>query len=228
MIAKGSDSLKAYVGSTAVDKMYLGDVLVYGGEEEAILPEGYTRLQYIYNTSNAYIDTGVAVGSADKIVFAYKKAVDSSDANDKCIWGARDTTSMYCWVNDYANATQIYFRWGGKASGNYYYDKSSALDITVENGIFTWVAGGTKRTWTSGAAAFQMTTTITLFAQHDGTNGTVRFPCRNRGITHFDIDGKWNGIPCIDPDGVVGMYDTVNQRFHSSPNGTALTAGPVY
>lgn len=29
MIAKGSDKLKAYVGSTGVDKMYLGDTLVY-------------------------------------------------------------------------------------------------------------------------------------------------------------------------------------------------------
>lgn len=33
MIAKGSGELKAYIGSTEVDKMYLGDVLVYGIEE---------------------------------------------------------------------------------------------------------------------------------------------------------------------------------------------------
>lgn len=203
--------------------------LMMAQKRENILPEGYTRLQYIYNTSDAYIDTGVAVGSTDIIEFAYLKAVNSSNNNDKCIWGARDTTSMYCWVNDYMNADQIYFRWGGKASGNYSYSKSSALDITVVNGVFTWVCRGQARSWNSNAGTFQMTTTITLFAQNDGTKpGTVRFPCMNRGITYFMIEGKWNGIPCIDPDGVVGMYDIVNQRFHSSPNGTAFTAGPVY
>lgn len=42
MIAKGSDSLKAYVGSTAVDKMYLGDTLVYSAApEEPDVTNGY-------------------------------------------------------------------------------------------------------------------------------------------------------------------------------------------
>lgn len=40
MIAKGSNSLKAYVGSTSVSKMYLGDVLVYGGASPDV-PESY-------------------------------------------------------------------------------------------------------------------------------------------------------------------------------------------
>lgn len=38
MIAKGSDKLKAYVGSTGVDKMYLGNTLVYSGSSEEEVP----------------------------------------------------------------------------------------------------------------------------------------------------------------------------------------------
>ena len=193
------------------------------------LPAGYTRLQYIYNTNNAYIDTGIAVGNTDTIKSAYKKAVNSSNNNDKCIWGARDSSSMYCWVDDYGNADQIYFRWGGKASSNFGYDKSRAMTITVENNIFTWIYANEQRTWNSNAGTFQMNTTITLFAQHDGiNNGGVRLPCRNRGITMFEIVGKWNGIPCINDNNVVGMYDIVSQTFFSSPNGTAFIAGPNY
>lgn len=30
MIAKGTDKLNAYIGSTKVSKMYIGDTLVYG------------------------------------------------------------------------------------------------------------------------------------------------------------------------------------------------------
>jgi hypothetical protein len=33
-------------------------------------------------------------------------------------------------------------------------------------------------------------------------------------------------IPCINPNNIVGMYDTVNGVFYSSPNGTAFIAGP--
>ena len=34
-------------------------------------------------------------------------------------------------------------------------------------------------------------------------------------------------IPCIDPNNVVGLYDTVNNVFYSSPNGAAFVAGPT-
>lgn len=200
--------------------------MMVGGGGESILPAGYTRLQYIYNTSDAYINTGVAVGSTDKIVFAYKKAINSSNTDNKAIWGAYQSSSMHCWVNDYKNAEQVYFRWGGKSSSNYNYTKSSALDITVENNVFTWEYNGETKTWSSGAGTFQMTTPITLFARNNGNAlGNI---CQNRGITKFEIVGKWNGIPCINDNNVVGMYDTVSQTFFSSPNGTAFIAGPNY
>ena len=38
---------------------------------------------------------------------------------------------------------------------------------------------------------------------------------------------KYNLIPAKDATGVVGMYDTVNNKFYTSTSGTAFVAGPV-
>lgn len=78
MIYKGSSGLKAYVGSTGVDKMYKGDVLVYSS---APIPLPYdAEVEYLETDGTAYIDTGIAPSSIRPIleVEIYKKSGISS------------------------------------------------------------------------------------------------------------------------------------------------------
>ena len=66
MIYKGSSGLKAYVGSTGVDKMYKGDVLVYSS---APIPLPYdAEVEYLETDGTAYIDTGIAPSSIRPIL----------------------------------------------------------------------------------------------------------------------------------------------------------------
>ena len=196
-------------------------MMMSGGEQESILPAGYTRLKYIYNTSNAYIDTGVALSSTDEVSFNYINV--SSTSGDKALWGARDSSSLFCWTDRYGDATQTYFRWGGKSSRNYGIHNGS---FVIRNNVIYWTnsAGGTG-SWTSGAGTFQMSTSVWLFAYHGGSN---TYPCKGVAMSYFIVKDKWHGIPCKDPNNVVGMYDIVNNVFHGSENSTAFIAGPNY
>lgn len=60
--------------------------------------------------------------------------------------------------------------------------------------------------------------------------GSTSYRCYCK-MTYFKIfqDGaiKYNLIPAKDASGVVGMYDTVNNKFYTSTSGTAFVAGPV-
>lgn len=57
------------IGSTEIQKTYLGSDLVYQGG----LPSGYTELQYVTTDSNAYIDTGIA-GATDLEIYTESRA----------------------------------------------------------------------------------------------------------------------------------------------------------
>jgi hypothetical protein len=67
MIAKGSDKLKAYVGSTGVDKMYIGSTLVYSAEQEEPIP--YQRVAYLAMTGTQWINTGLTFNGINDFEF---------------------------------------------------------------------------------------------------------------------------------------------------------------
>lgn len=118
MIAKGSDNLKAYVGSTGVDKMYLGDTLVYG-------------------TDNPYDEDGY-------ILKGMVLHLDGADF-DGSTWVDRIGGIEYTKVGDNitASGTGVYF---GGDSGNYLYSTSkpttpydsSTIEVVFVSGQTSW------------------------------------------------------------------------------------------
>lgn len=185
------------------------------------LPVGYTRLQYIYNTSNAFIDTGVLLTSNDTVEFVWTDQI-ASQGGDRMLCGTRPQIFS---INLYYGLTRIHTAWG--ASGGFLMN-SPDRRVRVEAGMFyTYQNGSVFETVDKTSYSFTATTNIYLFAYNNGSN-TPQYPLKQAGIKIALIEGKFNGIPCIDPNNVVGMYDVVNGNFHTSPNGTAFVAGPVY
>lgn len=185
------------------------------------LPAGYTRLQYIYNTSNAYIDTGVLIDSNDTIDTQWEELTDHN-AEDRMVCGVVPKVFS---INLYYGMTRPFMAWGD--SGGF---QVTSFDqrVRVERGLFYGYRGGAV--WmTVDKTSYSYVTTgpLYLFCRNNGNNA-AQYPLRQTGIKYFTIEGKWNGIPCTDPNGVVGMYDVVNGNFHTSPNGTAFIAGPLY
>lgn len=101
--------------------------------------------------------------------------------------------------------------------------------VEIVNGVWNFYRNETtiQTTWDCSSQVFTAEKTMTLFVVNSYNHG-LWLPGKNFGLESFEIENKWNGIPCIDPNNVVGMYDTVNGQFHSSPNGTAFVAGPLY
>lgn len=194
--------------------------LMMAQKRENILPEGYTRLQYVYNTSNAYINTGVLIDSNDIIDTQWEALPDFRKSYDAMVCGAKSILSH----NLYYGNTDLYLSWGNSSGFRL---ASPDQRVRVERGKFySYKGGAVLNTADKTSYSFAATNPLYLFSMNNGN--TPKYPLKEVGIKYFNIKSKWNGIPCIDPDGVVGMYDTVNQRFHSSPNGTAFIAGPVY
>lgn len=122
MIAKGSDSLKAYVGSTAVDKMYLGDTLVYSAvPEEPDVTDGYLTFKALESgTFTLSIPEGITTENLSYVEYSIDGGstwVRTNNADDtavtittptisakkKVLW--RGSGSKYCNAGAYNGAT---------------------------------------------------------------------------------------------------------------------------
>lgn len=189
--------------------------------DDIVLPDGFTRLQYIYNTSNAYIDTGVLIDSNDTIDTQWEE-LTGHNTGDRMVCGVLLKSFN---INLYYGTTRPFMAWGN--SGGF---QINSLDqrIRVEKGMFYGYNGGAVSIVVDKTSfSYATTKPFYLFCWNNG-NDVPQYPLKQTGIKYFTIKGKWNGIPCTDPNNVVGMYDVVNGNFHTSPNGTAFVAGPLY
>lgn len=188
--------------------------------DDIVLPDGFTRLQYIYNQSNAYIDTGVLLTSSDTIDTQWEEL--TSQGGDRMVCGIRPSAFS---ANLYYGVTKPHMSWGG--SGGFSLS-SPDQRVRVERGMFYGYNGGAVSIVVDKTSfSYAATKPLYLFCWNNGNNAP-QYPLKQTGIKYFTIEGKWNGIPCTDPNNVVGMYDVVNGNFHTSPNGTAFIAGPLY
>lgn len=188
--------------------------------KDVILPTGYTRLQYIYNTNNAYINTGVLVDSNDVIDTQWIELASTS--GDRMLCGVRP--SLFS-VNMYYGTADLYTAWGASAG---FRVKTPDRRLRVDKGIFYGYTNGIvsyrndKTQYT-----FASTKPIYVFCWNNGNNAP-QYPIKQIGIKYFTITGKWDGIPCTDPNGDAGMFDTISNTFFKSPNNTPFIAGPIF
>lgn len=191
------------------------------------LPNGYKKLEFIRNTSTAYIDTGVDGGHFNK---TYAKFNIVEPGYWTGIWGCRTdapveerlltrfTGSQKFWIghNNIDKTTNI------TATA----DTSGTIGVIHEvyynNGIFT--INGKTETY-DPTAVFSNNYSCYVFAVHNGWGGTVN-ACK---LKYYSFK-MWQDdtlvrdfIPCRHiSDNTVGLYDLVEGKFYTSPNGTAF------
>ena len=189
--------------------------------KKGLLPSGYTQVEYIENTSTAYINTGVngALSNSYEIKFSVTNL----------------TAKQVVFGDWYPQITsQLVFSKDNNTIRYYVGDLDMCtipLDvlphIMIYNGItktgaLDGVSIGNVAKKTSGQVQY-------LFAANR-SDVTKREYGKCRGYyCKMESNGEpvRNYIPCISPTNVVGMYDTVEGKFYSSPNGVAFVAGPV-
>lgn len=225
MIKYNNNTINKLATDATVNKMYYGGNVVYlavNGEEPPtpVLPSGYTEVEYIQNTSTAYIDTNLQL---------YSSTTNSFEVEAKLIAAEHDSSP-------YQNVFSSMSEDGEPYQGfTYRYQVGNLVGTSIPNGqnTFTIVNNDdSTQTVTVTSSASQRTYThtypLTLFC---GLNSS-RSPFRWTNSKFYYCKVKMNDelvrdlVPCTrDSDSKAGMYDIVNNVFYGSANNYNFVAG---
>ena len=194
----------------------------------AALPSGYTELQYIESTGTQYIDTGIKnIVNAEFGIVAQQTELLSGFPT---IFGANDASDKYKVIFGYGSSGSFYTQ-GGDSRG--YIASSLGNDTNKHTFVIKNTASSQELTidnqTVSGNYAITSSTTYPLYMFARNTYGTATaftkqkvwsFYAKNNGsFTH-------NFVPAKNSSGVVGMYDTVGNRFYTNAGTGEFIAGP--
>ena len=184
------------------------------GVEESQLPSGYTQLEYIESSGAQYIDTGLKPTQDYSMTIKCQSTGTTSNTYAGC-----DTN----WKNTGFFIGVEVFEFGNAGMASIQNHGEDPIVLTLDK------TGGYKdgvKTWNNtSTATFQTVSNLTLFALN--RNGTIREYLTGK-IYYCTISDNGtlvrNFIPCKNPDGVIGMYDTVGQQFYANAGTGNFTA----
>lgn len=169
------------------------------------LPNGYAEVQYIQSSGTQYVDTGIKVNKAD----AYKMMLIAHLTSNDNYAGCNGYMQFQANIGNgqkseitinYANITEKIFVDGVQVSSTNW---ASYNGQDVKLGLFKM--GDINDGWFSGSSQIGKLYSCQIYSS------TVLIR---------------NYIPCINPDGEAGLYDTVNSKFYGNAGTGVFFAGP--
>lgn len=203
---------------------------IYGNTKQGELPTGYTQLEYIEADGTQYIDTGITATNNTGMSIKYCYTADGIAAISGIFKSAnprQDTFFISSQTGSLPGQAFIAHRGGTtgltlgevslntdyttkinyKNDGKIYYNDNYITDV------------GTNATYNA---------TIPLFARYSVGSSGYSFSNSRIYYTEFSegnvITHKF--IPAKDINGVIGMYDTIADTFHTNAGTGAFLAGP--
>ena len=185
------------------------------GVEESQLPSGYTQLEYIESSGAQYIDTGL-------------KPTQDYSMTIKCqSTGTKNNTYAACdtnWQNTGFFIGVSVFEFGNASTMSAQNYGENPIVLTLDK------TGGYKdgvKIWNNTSTnTFQTVSNLTLFALN--RNGTIREYLTGK-IYYCTIRDNGtlvrNFIPCKNPEGAIGMYDTIGAQFYQNLGTGVFVAG---
>lgn len=197
--------------------------LSYGPDKGTYLPSSYRRVEYVQNTTNAYIDTPYVISDSNdairgkfnlqSIPVAYGGWFGHYlSANSLCtrlIVNNTSTTSVLVYWKSKGNTASVAVSVNGVNQDNEFSLEASKITM---NGVDTTVPA-------PASGDYECFTTQILAARQDLY---VRAKCY-----YFEIGDKVSLVPCISPSNVVGLYDIINHIFLPPARGTLVAGGEV-
>ena len=185
------------------------------------LPSGYTELEYIQSSGTEYIDTRFIPTSNTKISIDFQ--VLSVGADDTII----GTLNPNCVIG--YNTTEIYagFKLGTGTFIAIATTVTSRHTAELSNGVFKVDAQQKSFDQVTG---FSQTLTALIFASHytgvsDGAYGKCVAKVYSAKIYESGVLVR-DFIPCKNPSGAIGLYDSVNNQFYQNAGSGTFIAGP--
>lgn len=197
----------------------------YGNSGSGTFAAGYKNiyqwLDYIESTGTQYINTGFKPDSNSRIVI---KALNSSYYS---VYGTNYSGAAFNLTASSSNGGVVYFYWGG-AGASTMTNYINQVHTFEQNKNVCYVDGATYHTYTN--SSWSCPVPIFLFARTangssaNDIGGTVRiYSCQlyNNGTLMRDF------IPCVNPNGEVGMFDKVTGGFFGNSGTGSFVAGPT-
>lgn len=173
------------------------------------LPAGYTKIEYLESDGNSYIDTGYKPNSNTRVLMDFQ--LTDTSATAAAIFGGRSSYT----VQDFS----FWFYNGGWLTNFGTTSTSIQSDVTGryvvdKNKLETKINGKSVNSIT---AAFQSPVNLFIFAVKEAAGiderlGKMRvYSCQiyDNGALVRDF------IPCTNPDGISGLWDSVNDVFYN-------------
>ena len=176
-------------------------------EPTSRLPEGYTELTYIESTGTQYINTNFTPNQDTRLVMDFKLF----GGTDSILFGARGSSTLDGFTVFKRSSGYWAIQYNDLTS-NASVSHDSERHVIDKNKNVTYLDGVSVCTHTAGT--FTAPSTLCLLATNDA--GTVRYA--SNGII-YSCQIYDNGtlardyVPCINPDGEVGLYDLVTAAF---------------
>lgn len=203
------------------------------GNKKGLLPSGYTQVEYIENTRTAYIDTGVkpSLSLAFEFNIACTKYYPAGNMTEHSVMGSRNQTGGALGIAIWITTSSLWsYSYGNDLGGMSGIRQSLSTNVfyTFEQDKNSIKRDGNVLGVFSAQNLQDTSYNITIFNLSNGRDGMDARIAKIKAKYWVIKDGDTiirNFIPCISPTNVVGMYDTVEGKFYSSPNGVAFIAG---
>lgn len=200
-------------------------VAVFAVKKPPRLPTGYTELEYIKSDNKCSISTGQAADFKGRRIVIDIEPGEFSGNNEYIVSAPMNSGYSTYFYLYRKSATTILYRY---AKGN---SITKTIDITNKRIVVDW--NFPLKTLSVGSEKYTLTQSTVII-------GTVISIFGVASSSSYSIAGKlysaklyYNGtlqrdyVPCINPSGVVGLYDLVEGKFYGNAGTGAFTAGPA-
>lgn len=185
------------------------------------LPSGYTELEYIQSSGTQYIDTGFKPNQDTRVVTKFDML--QTDTAWRKLWGSASGSYDLDFALWNFGTTKLQSYYGTKTN-NAVPITGMSLDVDANKNI--WKYSG--ETITFDKNNFTCAYSMYIFNVNKDDNsaylpGIMKlyyFKIYNNDVLVRDF------IPCKNPSGTIGLYDTVNSQFYSNVGTGTFIAGP--
>ncbi len=185
------------------------------------LPSGYTELEYIQSSGTQYIDTGFKPNQDTRVVTKFD--MTQTDTAWRKLWGSGSGSynlDFALW-NDGTTKLQSYY---GTKTNDAVPITSMSLNVDANKNIW----GYSGETITFDKNNFTCAYSMYIFnVNKDNSSAYLPGMMKLYLFKIYDNDVLVRDfIPCKNPSGIVGLYDTVNNQFYQNAGSGTFIAGP--
>lgn len=190
------------------------------------LPDGYTLLEYIQSSGTQYINTGFKPNNNTRVVCDFQLL---NSGVGQSVFGAWAFDSNYAVDNAYllqVQAENYFTYWHGDGASQ---DFSSSISVTgrhVCDANKNVGAIDKSNTVTVTASTFSSDYPLYLFGgnfMNSLNQGTAMRLWSTKIYDNGTLIRSY--VPCINPQGTIGLYDSVNSSFYGNAGSGAFVAG---